>query len=42
MEIYLDQSGQGGAIIALIDAIIAQRAADDCEATAAAATQEPG
>jgi hypothetical protein len=42
MDIYLDQSGQEGAIIALIDAIIAQGAADDCEAAAAAATQEPG
>jgi hypothetical protein len=42
MDIYLDQSGQEGAIIALIDAIIAQRAADDCEAAAAAATREPG
>jgi hypothetical protein len=36
MEMYLDVSGQPGAVDAYIEALIAQHAADDCEAAAAA------
>lgn len=37
MQIYLDMSGQEGALGALLDALIAKQDADDCEAAAAAA-----
>lgn len=42
MQIYLDVSGQEGAIDALLEALSAQHAADDCEAGAAEAASRPG
>lgn len=32
MQIYMDVSGQDGAVDAYVEALIAQQAADDCEA----------
>jgi hypothetical protein len=36
MQIYMDVSGQDGAVPAYIEALIAQKQANDCEAAAAA------
>jgi hypothetical protein len=41
MQIYMDVSGQDGAVLAFVEALIAQQQADDCEAAAQAA-QSPG